>query len=74
MEKGERDQQKRERNREKGTTQIFYHHRIPNQKFKLTLISVSPPMKTLSFRFLLNFLNTNACDTKIEEEKNTCNT
>ena len=43
MEKGERDQQKRERNREKGATQIFYHHRIPNQKFKLLgLVPLNP--------------------------------
>ena len=40
---------------------------IQNQIF--LPLSVSPPMKTLFFRFLLNFLNTNACNTKIEEEK-----
>ena len=62
------DKKEREIERQKGATQIFCHHRIPNQKFKLTLISDSPPMNTLSFRFLLNFLNTNACDTEIEKE------
>ena len=62
-------EKQRDRDREKGATQIFCHHRIPNQKFNLTLISVSPPMNTLSFCFLLNFLNTNACNAEIEKEE-----
>ena len=58
-EKGERDREKREIER-----------RVPPRSSAITIRAPSvSPIRILSFRFLFNFLNTDACDPDIKEVK-----
>ena len=66
-EKGEREIKRKERQRNR---EAEIERRVPPKSSTITLRApFVSPIRILSFRFLFNFLNMDACDPKIEKEE-----